>query len=405
MKIVEINAFNIGSTGRIMLQLKQKAEQCGNTVFCFIPAERINIKNKGENQILIGSILERQIHLKLGKLTGYNDCFSYFSTKRLIKKIDKIKPDLIHLHNIHNCYLNFNVFFEYIKKSKVNVVWTFHDCWPFTGRCPHFVINNCQRWKQGCNNCSYSKSEYPYSLKDRSHFLWKYKKRNFTGIDNLKIVTPSHWMKELVDQSFMKDYESIVINNGIDLTIFRPLKSNFRLKYGLSENNIILLGVAFDWNYKKGLNSFIKLAKDLNDNFKIILVGTNKEVDEIIPSNIISIRRTNSQQELAEIYSAADYFINPTLEDTFSLVNIEALACGTPVITFNTGGCAESITDECGYVIEDNTYESLLDKVKTVSLNKCNMSTACRERAKLYDNASKYKEYIKLYEKMVNENE
>lgn len=408
MKIIEINAFNIGSTGRIMLQLKKKAEQCGNTVYCFVPAERINIKNRKNNEIIIGSILERQIHLKLGKLSGFNDCFSYFSTRRLIKKIDEIQPDLIHLHNIHNCYLNLSLLFKYIKKNNINIVWTFHDCWPFTGRCPHFVINNCQKWKNGCNNCTYDKNEYPYELRDRTKFLWKYKQKNFTGIDNMKIVTPSFWMKNLVAQSFMKEYETIVINNGIDLNIFKPTQSGFRLKYNISENNIVLLGVAFDWNYKKGLNTFIKLATELKEIYKIVLVGTNKDVDKLLPKNVISIHRTNSQKELAAIYSAADFFINPTLEDTFPLVNIESLACGTPVITFNTGGCAESITEECGYVVNDNKYETLIDILLTQSLKrkgKSNISEKCVERARLYNNEKKYKEYIDLYKAMVNENE
>lgn len=408
MKIVEINAFNIGSTGKIMLQLKNKAEQYGHTVYCFVPAERINIKHLKENQFLVGTILERQIHLKLGNLTGYNDCFSYLSTKRLIYKLNKIKPDLIHLHNIHNCYLNLSLFFEYIKENNIKIVWTFHDCWPFTGRCPHFLISNCDKWKSGCNSCVYKKEEYPYASKDRTEFLWKYKQRNFTGVKNLKIVTPSYWMKSLVEQSFLKEYESIVINNGIDTKVFRPKSNNFRLKFGISEDRTILLGVAFDWNYKKGLDIFIKLANELKDNFTIVLVGTNEKVDAQLPSNIISIHRTNNQEELADIYSAADYFVNPTREDTFSLVNIEALACGTPVITFNTGGSAESITDACGYIIEDNSYETLINTINNLTFNKIkntNIGELCRKRALLYDDEKKYDEYIDMYEKMVSGNE
>lgn len=401
--IVEINSFNVGSTGRIMLQLKSRAEEEGFNVYCCIPSERINIKNKKEGQILIGTILERQFHIKVASFTGLNEQLSIFSTLRLIRKIQKLNPSLIHIHNLHNCYINIPILFSYIKRHNIPLIWTLHDCWAFTGRCPHFLITGCNRWKSSCGHCIYEKNEYPYTHLDTTARALQMKKRWFSGVKQAKIITPSIWLKTLVKESILAEYDVEVINNGIDLSIFKPRQSNFRVRYGIPSSSIILLGVSFDWNYKKGIDVFIKLANDLSSEYVIVLVGANKMSGNELPKNIISIERTNDQIELAEIYSCADIFVNPTREESFSLVNIEALACGTPVITYNSGGAGESIEKGCGLVVRTDDYAALKKGILDFDLShKEDIGLRCISQAGKYDSKIIYSKYIDIYKDLIN---
>lgn len=294
--------------------------------------------------------------------------FSYFKTLSFLKKVKKYSPDIIHLHNIHGSYLNLKLLFKFIKKNNIRVIWTLHDCWSFTGHCPYFDMINCEKWKKGCYNCPAYKN-YPKSYMDNSKINYRFKKRIFSGVDKMTIVTPSKWLGNLAKQSFLEEYQFKVINNGIDLNIFKPTESDFRQKYHC-EGKFVLLGVAFGWGPRKGIDVFVDLAKRLDDRFQIILVGTNEKTDKILPDNIISIHRTNNQKELAEIYSAADLFINPTREENYPTVNMESLACGTPVLTFDTGGCAEIPDESCGMVVAKDDIDSLYNEIIRISKEK-----------------------------------
>lgn len=396
MKITSINACNFGSTGNIMLEIAKAVEEnSGETYVCY-PRSRENFKKECRNACVIGNRISRNIHIWLAEISGLDGCFSYLSTRSFLKKLDWIKPDIIHLHNLHGFYINLPLLFRYIKKHNIKVVWTLHDCWSFTGHCPNFDIANCDKWKKGCHNCPQYR-DYPKSLFDNSKFMYRLKRKWFTGVENMTLVTPSEWLAGLVKQSYLKDYPVKVINNGIDLGIFRPNESDFRAKYGL-ENKKIVLGVAFGWGKRKGLDVFIRLAKELGEDYRIVLVGTDDSVDKLLPENVISIHRTQNQTELAEIYTAADIFANPTREEVFGLVNVEALACGTPGVTFNTGGSPECFDEACGSVVEKDDFEAFKSEIIRICETKPYSKEDCLKRAKNFDKNEKFKEYIELYE-------
>lgn len=400
MKIIEINGTNYASTGNIAINIAKAARKKGHKVFTCCKKSKKSLEFENENQIYIGTRIERVISEKIGEITGYKDSFNILGTWMFINRLRLIRPDLVHLHIVHDTYLNISMLFKYLKKKNIPVVWTFHDCYAITGQCVYFDQVQCDKWKTGCNNCPQLR-RYPVSnYFDRTSNLWNKKKKLFTGFNNMTIVTPSEWMANLVKESYLKDYNVRVINNGIDLNVFKPIESNFRKKHNL-ENKKIVLGVCYIWNSRKGLSDFIWLSKKLDDDYKIVLVGTNKEMDEYLPKNILSIHRTYDQKELAEIYTAADVLINPTYEDNFPTVNMEALACGTSVITYKTGGSAESINEKCGNVIEKGNQHDLLLEIKRVCERSPYTKEACIKQAYKYDMYEKFDEYVDLYEELV----
>lgn len=406
MKVVEINMVSNGSTGRIMLQIAECAKKEGIDVITFSthPASKLYSKQIAPSSTHrhFGTFIENNVHFVIGYLTGYNGCFSWFSTYRFVRILKKINPDIIHLHNLHASYLNMPMLFRYIKTSNVQVIWTLHDCWSFTGQCPHFTVAKCERWKTGCHHCPQYR-RYPATYVDRTQTMWKLKKKWFTTINSMVIVTPSQWLANLVKQSYLKDYHVEVINNGIDLNVFKPTPSEFRKVYKVPEYKHILLGVAFGWGIRKGLDVFLELYKRLDgEKYQIVLVGTDENVDKQLPDDVISIHCTNNQQELAEIYTAADLFVNPTREEVLGLVNIEANACGTPVITFNTGGSPECIDETSGSVVGCDDINAMEREIMRICTEKPYSLDACLKRAKAFDMNDKFKEYVKLYEQKQN---
>lgn len=395
MKILEINSTNYGSTGNIMLQIADTARRKGHTVITCCPASRDNKKKSIENQWLIGSRFSRNVHLKLFEYTGFNGCFSLLSTFTFLHKLKRFKPDIIHLHNLHNCYINLPMLFKYIRRHKIKTIWTLHDCWSFTGQCPYFDLAKCDKWKNGCHDCPQI-NVYPSSKVDRTRTMWKLKRKWFTGVEDMTIVTPSEWLGGLVQQSYLKGYPIKVINNGIDLNVFKPTESDFRQKHHL-ENKYILLGVAFGWGKRKGLDVFIDLAKRLDDRFQIVLVGTNDDVDKLLPANIISVHKTNNQQELAEIYTAADLFVNPTREENYPTVNMESISCGTPVLTFKTGGSPEIPNVKTGYAVDVDDIDEMEKQIVRICTEHLFSKDDCLERAKSFDRNIKFQEYVDLY--------
>ena len=311
-----------------------------------------------------------------------------------LKKVEDYNPDVIHLHNIHGYYINIEILFDYLKRANKKVVWTLHDCWAFTGHCAYFDYVGCNKWQDGCKECP-QKNEYPNSLLiDSSEWNFNKKKDIFTGVPDLTIVTPSKWLAGLVKQSFLSEYKVEVINNGIDLNIFKPTKSDFRERYGL-ENKFIILGVANVWDRRKGLQYLIDLAEKIDDNYKVIIVGVSEKQKKSLPKNIIGITRTNDVRELVEIYSVADVFVNPTLEDNFPTTNLEALACGTYVITFNSGGSGECLKLGGGKVI--NNSQEIYDEIK--KYNNCsNKNSRIKNQNRYYDNRNTYKYYCNIYD-------
>lgn len=393
--VAAVNLGNFGSTGKVMSGINEIAQSKGYVTYQAYPGHENNHK-PDVNDIQICSDFFNKVNQKLSYYTGMNGCFAFFSTLAFLKKVDKIKPDIIHLHNLHNSYINLPMLFKYIKRHDVKVIWTLHDCWAFTGQCPHFIMAKCDKWKTGCCSCP-SYKDYPCSFVDRTKTMYKLKKKWFTGVKDMTIVTPSGWLADLVKQSFLKDYPVKVINNGINLDIFKPAESDFREKHGL-QNKYIVLGVASPWGGKKGFDVFLKLSERLDDRYKIVLVGLSKEQKENLPPNIIGFERTANQTELAEVYTAADVFANPTREDTFPTVNIESLACGTPVVTFKTGGSPEIIDENCGGVAACDDIDSFEKEISFVCENKPYTQENCIKRAKKFDMNDKFEEYVRLYE-------
>lgn len=395
MRIVQINGGAKGSTGKIMMGIAEVARAQGHEVMCASPITTTN-RDAGEDcgYYRIGTFNSRRVNVALARITGFNGCFAWIETYKLLKKIDEFKPEVIQLHSLHNSYINLPMLFSYIKRCNIPVVWTLHDCWAFTGQCPHFTIAKCDKWKTGCSNCPQYK-EYPEALYDNTKTMWKLKKKWFTGIKGVTIVTPSEWLAGLVKKSYLKDYPVKVINNGIDLKVFKPTKSNYREKWGITGEQKVVLGVSFGWGIKKGLDCFIRLASELDERkFKIVLVGTNEKVDKELPTNIISIHRTQNQKELACIYTAADVFVNPTREEVLGLVNVEAQACGTPVVTFRTGGSPECIEKNSGLVVD--SFNEMREVIRKNYYAIADQAVYIKSASR-FDEKRKYGDYIYLY--------
>ena len=311
---------------------------------------------------------------------------------------------MIQLHNLHNCYINLPLLFRFIKKHKIPVVWTLHDCWSFTGQCAYFDMIKCSKWKSGCHNCQQTHI-YPSSYVDRTKEMWKLKKKWFCGVENMTLVTPSQWLADCVKESYLGDYQTQVIYNGIDLNVFNMVNSDAKKKYNIPENKFLLLGVSFGWSERKGLDVFNELAERLDfEKYQIVLVGTNDKTDELLHPNIISIHKTNNQTELAEIYSAADVFVNPTREEALGLVNIEANACGLPVVTFRSGGSPECINAESGSVVERDDVNALEKEIIRICESKPFSKENCRKQAAKFDLNVKFAEYLDLYERIAGTN-
>jgi glycosyltransferase involved in cell wall biosynthesis len=400
MRVLQINSVcGVGSTGRIATDIHNILVNQGHE--SYIAYGRGNPNRIDEKFTLrIGSKLDNYLHVAKTRLFDKHGLGSKKSTLKFIEKIKQLDFNIIHLHNIHGYYINFEILFEYLKHTDIPVVWTLHDCWAFTGHCAYFDYANCYNWKKECFKCP-QKREYPKSiLLDNSNKNFQTKKESFLDVKDLTIVTPSAWLADLVEQSFLKDYPINVINNGIDLDVFKPNKSNFRQKHNL-QDKFIILGVASIWSERKGLKYFVELSACLSNQYKIVLVGlSNKEIRSL-PANILGISHTNSIQELSEIYSTADVFVNPTLEDNFPTTNLEALACGTPVVTFNSGGSVESIDEKTGIVVEKENVDDLIKVLKMIKSDNLE-SKFCMERSKLFSKESKYQEYINLYQSVLN---
>lgn len=398
MKILQINSVcGYGSTGRIASDLFKVIESNGHD--CCIAYGRGSASNEIKT-IKIGNNFEVYSHVAITRLFDRHGFASKKATEEFVRNAKEYDPDIIHLHNIHGYYINIKVLFDYLKYANKPVIWTLHDCWPFTGHCYNFDIVCCSKWKRNCSNCP-NKVEYPRSiLVDSSKRNFIDKCDIFTSYKNITFVTPSKWLAGILKDSYLKDYNVKVIPNGIDLNTFRPLKGDFRERYFI-EGKFIVLGVASVWDNRKGLNTFVELSKILNSDYQIVLVGVTDKQKKALPSNIICINRTNSVQELAEIYSAADVFLNPTLEDNFPTTNIEALACGTPVITFDTGGSPESIDEKSGFIVGKGDVSQIIEILKRKQFLK-SISKTSISRSKLYDKNERFLDYIKLYENAIN---
>ena len=359
MKILMINVVcGIRSTGRICTDLATSLEAEGHEVKIAYGRENVPEQYR-KYAVRIGSDIDVNFHGLKARFSDADGLGSKLATRRFLKWVDKFNPDIIHLHNLHGYYINVPLLFNYINSKNKRTIWTLHDMWAFTGHSGTCDMYNCEKWKLGCRNCP-AYREYPASFRDKSSHNYIWKKTLFSRVKDMTIVTPSRWLAGLVKQSFLRGKKIEVIPNGIDIKQFKPLENDFKEFYGI-QNKILLLGCTTSWGKGKGLYDFYTLAEKLDDRFKVVLVGLDKNQISVLPNSILGIERTNSVKELAQIYSAADIFINLTYADNYPTVNLEALACGTPVITYKTGGSAECLDGNNGRCFEKGDIDSIIN--------------------------------------------
>lgn len=360
MKVLLINSVcGIGSTGKICAALADEFAREGHEVRIAYGRDGTVPEKYKKYAYRIGNDVGVRVHAVRTRLMDDHGFASGYATRKFLKWAEEYQPDLLWLHNLHGYYLHVGMLFDWIKKHPdMQVKWTLHDCWAFTGHCVHFVYARCEKWKTGCSDCPESRM-YPASiLRDNSRENYERKKNAFTGVKNMELIVPSRWLGALVKESFLGEYPVQVCYNTVDTRVFCPTPGNFREKYGLTGKTVIL-GVAGIWTERKGFDDFIKLAQILDERYAVVLVGLNDRQLRTLPRGIIGLGRTRNARELAELYSSADVLFNPTYEDTYPTVNLEAEACGTRVVTYDTGGCAETIHRADSKVIPVGEYRLL----------------------------------------------
>ena len=392
------------STGRIMQEIGELAMQNGWECHIAYSKGRDGIRECRSDIVPVGNKWSTAWHGIETRLFDRHGLASSHATRQFVRKIEEISPDVVHIHNIHGYFLNYQILFDYLSKAGIPVVWTVHDCWLYTGHCYYYSFAGCDRWQTGCHHCP-QKKEFPTSLFcDRSRRNFEDKKAAFTSmpLDRMTIVPVSEWIRNEMRRSFLSAYPFRVIHNGINTDIFNIYDDRqVRKTFGLG-NRHILLGVASIWSREKGLDDFIRMAGMLNEDEVVVLVGIKPEDRKRLPDNVVGIARTENIRQLAELYAAADVFVNPTWQDNYPTVNMEAIACGTPVVTYRTGGSVEVITPATGMIVEQGNLNELLKSIREIeSKGKASYQEACRKYALLnFKKEDRYMEYLRLYEEL-----
>lgn len=397
MKVIQINFSAGGSTGKIASALHSFLLSKRESAYFANGRGKSNL----DGSFRIGNELDFRLHTYVSRLTGLHGYYSHVNTYKLINSIREIDPDIIHLHNLHGDYINIGKLFSFLKSSRAKIIVTLHDCWLFTGGCAHYTTPFCDDWKRECGHCK-RRMEYPKSyIFDTSKKCLKDKKRWFSYRDDINIVAVSNWLKEQAEQSLLSKFKVQTIYNGVDEKTFYPKKNanQIRMKYGISDNKKIILGVASVWSPNKGLNDFINLRSQLEENIEIVLVGLNKEQLSGLPSCVVGIERTENQDELAMIYSLSDLLINFSKEETFGMVAAEAMACGTPVIVSNTTACPEIVDSMTGYAFDLSNTPLLEQRIgELLARDRNEISQKCVSRVDMEFSSKKMvNEYYKLY--------
>ena len=389
-KLLQINECLNFSTGKIAQQIGEVAIDSGWESWIAYSGRQKSIPSKS-NVIKVGSTFTSIAHYVNFRMFDKEGLCSNYQTKSLIERIKSIAPDIIHLHNIHDHWLNYELLFDYLSHINKPIVWTQHDCWAFTGGCMYYDLLGCNKWKEECDKCPDTRS-----IINRANFNYRNKKRYISKLDKIVFVPVSDWLANALRESAFSKKPIVTIHNGIDIDTFRPLARN------KNKTTFNILGVAAVWDARKGLTDFIKLRSMLPEkDFSITLVGLNKKQIQSLPLGITGIERTQNVEELAKLYSEADVFVNPTYSDNFPTTNIEALACGTPVITYKTGGSPEAIDDKTGVVINQGEVEALSQAVNELSKKPLERK-ACRIRAiENFDKNKCFEQYISLYNELL----
>ena len=388
--LLQINVVsNLLSTGKIAEDIAKVA--ISNGWKSYIAYGR-DSKPSVSQEIKVGSMLDVYEHYALNKLFDWEGWASKAATRKVVKQIEEIKPDIIQLHNIHDHYLNYPILFEYLAKSNVPVVWVQHDCWSFTGGCMYFDMVDCSKWQTECKDCPARRALLAENTTKHFHL----KKQLLDAIPNLIFVPVSDWLHGLLSQSVQQHRPIVTIHNGVDVSRFKPMKAT------RTDDNFRILGVAAVWDKRKGLDDFVKIRAFLPDDFEISLVGLSQKQVESLPTGIKGLTRTANVEELVQLYSDSDVFVNPTYSDNFPTTNIEALACGTPVITYRTGGSPEAVDVKTGLVVPQGDVNALVAAIRQLR-EKPLSSEDCRSRAEmLFDKDKCFEQYSSLYNMLIN---
>lgn len=402
MKVFELNTFcGIKSTGRIATDIALLLEKQGHACRVGYGAESVPAA-LARFAYRIGNPIERKIHGAMRKFFDAEGYGSRIGTLFLIRELKRFQPDVVHLHNLHGCYVNLRLLFRYLKKSGIPVAWTLHDCWSMTGHCAYFEYAKCEKWKEKCGECPQLKS-YPICLGlGGSRRNLRRKKAVLSGMSKMMLVTPSQWLSEYVTESFLKAYPVRVIYNGVDSSVFQPAQKtgDLRARYGITAKYVVL-AVAAEWDERKGLRYLLKASERLSEEYQVVILGLQKAQILELPARVIGIESTHNVQELAAWYSLASCLANPTMEDNMPMVNLEALACGTPVAVFHTGGCPEVIDETCGRVLPQGDASALAKAIVELSSQKEEMCEACVARSNHFTSEACYQQYIELYEELM----
>lgn len=394
MKVAQINTFASGSTGKLAGDIHSMLLAQGYDAYFFYGFGSSSLPNTYR----IGNMFDAHLHSFFSRISGLQGYFSHLVTYKLIRKLKKIAPDVIHLHNLHGSYLNFPMLFRYLKHSRVKVIMTLHDCCLFTGKCPHFTRVNCEKWKDSCGNCPQLR-RYPTSKWfDFTKKMLRDKKKWVSELKSVEVVTVSEWLKCMAEQSLLKQFPIRCIYNGINTEIFSPQPNkDIWMTYGINDK-FVILGVASRWSVNKGYEDFKKLSERLADDERIVLVGSDVSIKNDIAENMVVINRTSNQQELAELYSSADVFVNLSMEETFGLVVAEAMACGTPAIVYNSTACPEVVAEGAGFIAPAKDVDTVYEYIKRIREDNRDYTNICRDRVlRNYKHERMVDEYRQLY--------
>ena len=361
MKYLFINSVaGVGSTGRIAAEKCRELMTQGHQCVLAYGREKGNCEDVPT--VRIGSDLDFKIHGAMNRILDNHGFGSASATRRFLGWVQEYDPDVIWLHNIHGYYLHIGLLFGYLRSCGKKILWTLHDCWAFTGHCAYFDFVGCDKWKTGCHDCPQKKS-YPASLMlDNSRRNFERKRRLFTGIPDMTLFVPSNWLASRVKVGFLGEYPVEVVYNTVNREVFCPTPGDFRSQYGM-EDRLILLGVANVWDDRKGLKDFLALSEMLGERYQIVLVGLSPEQIRQLPSGILGLPRTNSVRELAQLYTTADLYVSPSVEETFGMTVLEARCCGTEVIVYQETAC-EEVVNQFGGIAVPRGAEHLLEAIE-----------------------------------------
>ena len=403
MKVMQINAvYGVGSTGVIVEDIHNLSLKNGIESYVSYSTTKKNPADI-KNGYVSGDTLGKKIHALLSRIGGKQAYFSTFATKKLIKHIESIKPDIVHLHNLHSNYVNLNLLLNFLGKKDIKTVVTLHDCWFYTGGCFHYTAAECSKWKESCGNCPKKMQDTPALLKDNSAKILEDRKKYFGNIKKLSVVGVSRWMAAEGEKTIFKGRDVRTIYNGIDTEFFVPTPSDFRKKHNL-EDKFLILAPANKWFLPINKKTFDFVSQNLPEDAVIVMLGCTEGQKQGLPKNVIALDYIRDRDELRKVYSACDVFANCTREESLSLINVEVQGCGTPVVTYRNTGAQETVDNKCSFSVESGNEKEFLKAILNVKAKgKESFSKDCVNWVKEnFDRDENYLKYISLYNEIIS---